>query len=112
MPMIPQAAIAMRALIGAIHSVVFVGFAAKELATRIDDSTPKAIVCASCGVEFPNVTPYKLLVDEALRISEHKIDHCVVYQCPESLVEMNSSGDKDGGLLLAVGEPIDPVPVM
>jgi propionyl-CoA synthetase len=75
MPMIPQTVIAMRARIGAIYLLVFGGFAAKELATRIDDATPKAILCASCGVEFSNVIAYKSLIDEGLQISEHKIDH-------------------------------------
>ena len=111
MPMIPQAVIAMLACarLGAIHSVVFGGFAAKELATRIDDATPKAILCASCGVEFSNVIAYKPLIDEALQISEHKIDHCLVYQRPESVAEMANPWDRDWDSLLAVAAPVDPV---
>ncbi|MBT5685554.1 MAG: AMP-binding protein, partial [Gammaproteobacteria bacterium] len=111
MPMIPQAVIAMLACarLGAIHSVVFGGFAAKELATRIDDATPKAILCASCGIEFSNVIAYKPLIDEALQISEHKIDHCLVYQRQESVAEMANPWDKDWDSLLAVASPVDPV---
>ena len=111
MPMIPQAAIAMLACarIGAIHSVVFGGFAAKELATRIDDAKPKAILCASCGIEFANVIAYKPLIDEALQISEHEIEHCVVYQRSESVAAMDKSWDRDWETLLADAEPVEPV---
>ena len=111
MPMIPQAVIAMLecARLGAIHSVVFGGFAAKELATRIDDATPKAILCASCGIEFSKVIAYKPLIDEALQISEHKIDHCLVYQRPESVAEMANPWDRDWVSLVAVASPADPV---
>src|SRR3712207_1847353 len=76
MPMIPEAAIAMLACarIGAIHSVVFGGFAAKELATRIDDAQPKLILSASCGIEAGRVVAYKPLLDEAIRLSSAKPD--------------------------------------
>jgi propionyl-CoA synthetase len=92
MPMIPEAAFAMLACarIGAIHSVVFGGFAAKELATRIDDAKPKAILSASCGIEGARTIPYKPLLDEAITLSESKPDACLVYQrpqCEASLVE-------------------------
>ncbi|MBD2748343.1 propionyl-CoA synthetase [Microvirga sp. BT688] len=92
MPMIPEAAFAMLACarIGAIHSVVFGGFAAKELATRIDDAKPKAILSASCGIEGTRTIPYKPLLDEAITLSASKPDACLVYQrpqCEASLVE-------------------------
>ncbi len=90
--MIPEAAFAMLACarIGAIHSVVFGGFAAKELATRIDDAKPKAILTASCGIEGARTIPYKPLLDEAITLSTSKPDACLVYQrpqCEASLVE-------------------------
>jgi len=74
MPMVPEAAIAMLACarLGAVHSVVFGGFAANELATRIDDAKPKVVVSASCGVEVKRIIPYKPLLDDALRIARHK----------------------------------------
>ncbi|MBM1174690.1 propionyl-CoA synthetase [Microvirga arabica] len=92
MPMIPEAAFAMLACarIGAIHSVVFGGFAAKELATRIDDAKPKVILSASCGIEGARTIPYKPLLDEAITLSASKPDACLVYQrpqCEASLVE-------------------------
>lgn len=82
MPMIPEAAIGMLACarIGAIHSVVFGGFAAKELATRIDDAKPKAILSASCGIEGARVIPYKPLLDEAIKLSANRPDACLVFQ--------------------------------
>src|SRR3546814_19091868 len=84
MPMIPEALVAMLATvrIGAIHSVVFGGFAAKELATRIDDARPKVIVSASCGIEGQRVLPYKPLLDRAIELSSHKPEHCVIRQRP------------------------------
>ncbi|WP_187968536.1 propionyl-CoA synthetase [Aquibium microcysteis] len=82
MPMVPEAVFAMLACarIGAIHSVVFGGFAARELATRIDDSTPKLIVSASCGIEPGRVVAYKPLLDGAIEIARHKPDACVILQ--------------------------------
>jgi propionyl-CoA synthetase len=84
MPMVPEAVMAMLACarIGAIHSVVFGGFAANELATRIDDSKPVAILSASCGVEPGRVIAYKPLLDKAIDLSTHKPEHCVVLQRP------------------------------
>ena len=78
MPMIPQAVIAMLACarLGAIHSVVFGGFAARELAVRIDDCRPKVIVSASCGIEVDRVIEYKPLLDGAIEIADHQPDHC------------------------------------
>ena len=92
MPMIPEAAIGMLACarIGAIHSVVFGGFAAKELATRIDDAKPKAVLSASCGIEGARVIPYKPLLDEAISLAASKPDLCLIQQRPQlecSLVE-------------------------
>src|SRR5438874_3015404 len=80
MPMVPEAAVAMLgcARLGAVHSVVFGGFAANELATRIDDAKPKVVVSASCGVEVNRIVPYKPLLEEALRIARHKPEKCIL----------------------------------
>ena len=82
MPMIPEALEAMLACarIGAVHSVVFGGFAANELAVRIDDATPKAIIAASCGIEPGRVVHYKPLLDGAIELATHKPEFCVVFQ--------------------------------
>ena len=82
MPMIPEAVVAMLACarIGAIHSVVFGGFASNELATRIDDCQPKVIVSASCGHEASKIIKYKPLLDKAAEIAKHKVDKCIIYQ--------------------------------
>src|SRR5438128_2206029 len=82
MPMVPEAAVAMLACarLGAVHSVVFGGFAANELAARIDDAKPKVVVSASCGVEVKRIVPYKPLLDEALRIARHKPKKSVILQ--------------------------------
>jgi len=111
MPMIPQAAFAMLACarIGAIHSVVFGGFAAKELATRIDDATPKVVLAASCGIEFAAVIEYKPLIDEAIGLAEHEIEHCVVWQREQAEADLKNPWDKDWRLLLAHSGPADVV---
>ncbi|KLN73064.1 MULTISPECIES: AMP-binding protein [Rhodococcus] len=85
MPMVPEAAIAMLATarLGAVHSVVFGGFAPKELAARIDDAEPRVIVSASCGIEGDRIIAYKPLLDQAIEIAEHTPDHCVVLQRPQ-----------------------------
>ncbi|MGE0845190.1 MAG: AMP-binding protein, partial [Flavobacteriaceae bacterium] len=85
MPMIPQAAIAMLACarLGAIHSVVFGGFASSELATRIDDCTPKLVLSASCGIEGSRVIAYKPLLDGAIEIARHKPESCIIFQRPQ-----------------------------
>jgi len=85
MPMVPEAVIAMLACarIGAVHSVVFGGFAANELATRIDDAHPKLIVSASCGIEPSRIVPYKPLLDEAIQMASHKPDTCIILQRPQ-----------------------------
>lgn len=113
MPMIPQALFAMLACarIGAIHSVVFGGFAAKELATRIDDAAPRALLAASCGLEFDKVIPYKPLIDEAMSLAEHDVAHCVVWQRPQCEAVMENDRDGDWQSLLKVARPVDPVPV-
>ena len=92
MPMIPEAAIAMLACarIGAIHSVVFGGFAPHELATRIDDAKPKLIVTASCGIEPGRVISYKPMLDAAIEQAEHKPDGCVVFQRSEVMAELGA----------------------
>ncbi len=89
LPMVPEAAIAMLACarIGAIHSVVFGGFAARELAARIDDATPKVVLTATCGIEFSNVVPYQPLVAGAIEQAVHKPDHVVLLQREQCPVE-------------------------
>ena len=90
MPMVPEAIIAMLAVarIGAIHSVVFGGFAARELATRIDDATPKAIIAGSCGIEANRIIDYKPLLDEAIQIASHKPEFCVISQREQKNAEL------------------------
>ena len=97
MPMIPEAVIAMLACarLGAIHSVVFGGFAARELAVRIDDCTPHCVVAASCGIEPARVVEYKPLLDEALEIARHEVPHCVVFQREQALASMVDGRDHD-----------------
>ena len=92
MPMIPEAAIAMLACarIGAVHSVVFGGFAARELATRIDDSEPRVLLSASCGIEFANTIAYKPLIDEAIDLASHKPEICVILQRPQCEAAMGA----------------------
>ena len=97
MPMIPQAVFAMLACarIGAVHSVVFGGFAANELATRIDDAKPKAIISASCGLEPGRVVAYKPLLDDAIASAEHKPDTCVIFQRDQLKCDMQAGRDID-----------------
>jgi len=97
MPMIPEAAFAMLACarIGAIHSVVFGGFAPKELATRIDDAKPKAILSASCGIEGARVLAYKPLLDEAITLSASKPEACLIYQRPQCEASLVEGRDRD-----------------
>jgi propionyl-CoA synthetase len=97
MPMVPEAILAMLACarIGAIHSVVFGGFAAKELATRLDDATPKLILAASCGIEGQKVVPYKPLLDEAIALATHKVRKVVVLQRPQLTASMIKGRDTD-----------------
>ena len=97
MPMVAQSVMAMLACarIGAIHSVVFGGFAAKELAVRIDDATPKAIIAASCGIEPSGVIPYKPLLDGAIELATHKPDFCVILQRPQQTCDLIKPRDLD-----------------
>ncbi len=113
MPMIPEAAIAMLACarLGAIHSVVFGGFASKELATRINDAKPKAIVSASCGIEGSRVIEYKPLLDEAIDLSEHKPAHTVIYQRPQAVASMQDGRDVDWASAVEATAPVGCVPV-
>ncbi|MCB1762987.1 MAG: propionyl-CoA synthetase [Gammaproteobacteria bacterium] len=113
MPMIPEAVVAMLACarIGAIHSVVFGGFAPKELATRINDAKPKAIVSASCGVEGSKVLPYKPLLDEAIELSTHKPSSTIIYQRPQVTAELQQGRDVDWVQAAAAAAPAECVPV-
>jgi propionyl-CoA synthetase len=113
MPMIPEAAIAMLACarIGAIHSVVFGGFASKELATRIDDAKPKVIVSASCGIEVTRVIEYKPLIDKAIDLSTAQPEKCVIFQRPQAEASMIEGRDLDWAAMMADAKPHDCVPV-
>ena len=97
MPMVPEAAIAMLACarLGAIHSVVFGGFASNELATRIDDAKPKVIVSASCGIEPGRIVEYKPLLDGAIEIATHKPLHSIILQRPQAEAPMATGRDVD-----------------
>ena len=113
MPMIPEAVVAVLACarIGAVHSVVFGGFAPNELATRIDDATPKAIVSASCGIEPSRIVEYKPLLDQALDLSKHKPNCCIVLQRPQLEAELVGPRDIDWQDALASATPKDCVSV-
>ncbi len=113
MPMIPEAAISMLACarLGAIHSVVFGGFAPHELAVRIEDAEPKVLLTASCGVEVNKVIPYKPLVDKAVMDSRCKPEHVVVVQRPECPADLPHDRDKDWSALMQKAEPHPCVPV-
>ena len=113
MPMIPEALQAMLACarIGAIHSVVFGGFAAHELAVRIDDAKPRAIIAASCGLEPGRVVPYKPLMDRAIDEAVHKPDFTIVFQRPECAADMVAGRDLDWRQTVADATPADCVPV-
>ncbi|APE18464.1 propionyl-CoA synthetase [Mycolicibacterium pallens] len=113
MPMIPEAVIAMLACarLGAVHSVVFGGFAAHELATRIDDAQPVAIVSASCGIEPTRVVEYKPMLDHALELASHKPAACVIVQRDKHTCDLVSGRDIDWTSAMASAEPVDPVPV-
>ncbi|MCP4578367.1 MAG: propionyl-CoA synthetase [Deltaproteobacteria bacterium] len=113
MPMVPEAAIAMLACarLGAVHSVVFGGFASKELAIRIDDAKPKVIVSASCGIEGAKVIPYKPLLTEAMEIAEAKPDACIIIQRPQETASMTPGFDYDWHEEMKNAVPADCVPV-
>jgi propionyl-CoA synthetase len=114
MPLIPQAVIAMLACarLGAVHSVVFGGFAANELAVRINDSKPRVIVSASCGIEVNRVIDYKPLLDQAIDSAEHKPDHCIIYQRPQATATMIEGRDVDWQTALSTAQPADCVSVL
>ncbi len=113
MPMIPEALIAMLACarIGAIHSVVFGGFAAHELAMRINDAAPKVVVSASCGIEVSRVIEYKPLLDAALTEASHHPDACVIVQRPQAFATMEAGRDFDWNDLMATASAAPCVPV-
>lgn len=113
MPMVPEAVIAVLACarIGAIHSVVFGGFAAKELAARIDDAQPKVIVSASCGIEPSRIVHYKPLLDEAIKLSRHQPAHCVIVQRSEAPATLTPGRDLDWHEAMAQAQRVGCVPV-
>ena len=113
MPMVPEALIAMLACarLGAIHSVVFGGFASNELAVRIDDASPKVIVSATCGVEPSRVVAYKPLLDNAIELAQHKPGSCVILHRPMQDATMVAGRDLDWADAVASAEPADCVPV-
>ncbi|ONI77782.1 propionyl-CoA synthetase [Actinosynnema sp. ALI-1.44] len=112
MPMVPRAVVAMLACarLGAVHSVVFGGFAPKELAGRIDDAKPKVIVAASCGIEPTRVVAYKPIIDDALTVTTHQPDHVVITQRPEQTADLGAR-DIDWDTLVESAQPHDCVPV-
>lgn len=113
LPMIPEALISMLACarIGAVHSVVFGGFAPLELAVRLDDATPKLLLTASCGIEVNRVIEYKPIVDSAIDMAQHKPDHCIVLQRPEASASMQPGRDVDWQQALDNASPVDCVAV-
>lgn len=108
MPMVPQAVVAMLACarLGAVHSVVFGGFAAHELAVRIDDAQPKVVVSASCGIEVDRLIEYKPLLDKAVELAEYKPSKSVILQRPELTATLDSSRDIDWHALIASASPV------
>ena len=113
MPMVPEAVVAMLACarIGAVHSVVFGGFAAAELAARIDDAAPKVIVSASCGLEASRIVEYKPILDQAIEKALHKPRWCVIVQRPQVQASMVPGRDLDWSLELTTARPVGCVPV-
>ncbi len=113
MPMIPEAAMAMLACarIGAIHSVVFGGFAPRELAIRIEDARPKVVLSASCGIEVKRIIPYKPLLDEAISMAKHHPGRCVVWERPQVEAELIAPRDLDWSELEEKAEPAACIPV-
>jgi propionyl-CoA synthetase len=107
MPMIPEAVISMLACarIGAIHSVVFGGFAPRELAIRINDAGPKVIISASCGIDGKKILAYKPLLDEAIKLADHKPSKCIIYQRPQVQSEMTPGRDLDWESLMRDAQP-------
>jgi propionyl-CoA synthetase len=113
MPMTPETLIGMYACarIGAVHSVVFGGFAPQELAVRIDDAEPKVVLTASCGIEVQRVVPYKPLLDQALQLAKHQPAHCVVLQRDVHRCDLVPGRDLDWRAAAASASPVECVPV-
>lgn len=113
MPMVPETVIAMlaSARIGAVHSVVFGGFAAPELATRIDDAKPKIVIAGSCGIEPNKIIRYKPLLDRAISLAAHKPKKCLILQRPECPADLNGNQDVDWHETIAAARPHECVPV-
>lgn len=113
MPMIPQTVVAMLACarLGAIHSVVFGGFAPHELAIRIDDAQPKIVIAASCGIEIDKIIPYKPLLDEALTLAKHQPQNSIIYQRDMLIADMQLPRDLDFQYLLNYAKPVACTPV-
>ena len=113
MPMVPEAVVTMLACarIGAIHSVVFGGFAAHELASRINDAQPKLIVLGSCGIEVDRVVLYKPLLDKAIELASVKPERCIVFQRPQAIASMIAGRDLDWSELMASAKETECVPV-
>ena len=113
MPMVPEAVEAMLACarLGAVHSVVFGGFAPRELAARIDDARPVLVVSASCGIEGERVIEYMPLLDAALEAAEHAPGRCIILQRPQARAQLTAGRDVEWGEAIDGAEPADPVPV-
>ena len=113
MPMVPEAVVAMLACarIGAVHSVVFGGFAAQELAARIEDAQPAAVVSASCGIEVGRVVEYKPILDRAIELSQHKPRRCVILQRPQAKAPLVAGRDLDWAEQMTAAQLADCVPV-
>ncbi|NQV21405.1 MAG: AMP-binding protein, partial [Rhodospirillales bacterium] len=113
MSLSPEAAIAMLACsrLGAVHSVVFGGFAANELTTRIDDAKPKVIIASSCGIEPGRIVAYKPLLDQAIEMAAEKPAHCVIHQRAQQIADLVPGRDLDWDDVVATAEPADCVPV-
>ena len=114
LPMVPQAVVAMLACarLGAVHSVVFGGFAPNELAIRIDDAEPKVILSASCGIEGDRVIPYKPLLNAAIDLASSKPTHCLILQRPQETATLVAGRDLDWGEQMEAAEAADWVPVL
>ena len=113
MPAVPEAIIAVLAIarLGAVHSVVFGGFASHELASRLDDAKPKLVISGSCGIEPGRIVAYKPLLDAAIEMASHKPDHCIIYQRPMERASMIPGRDLDWNDAVGSAQPHDCVPV-
>jgi propionyl-CoA synthetase len=113
LPMVPEAVISMLACarLGAVHSVVFGGFAPPELAVRLDDAQPRVLLTASCGIEINRIIEYKPIVDAAVEMASYKPETCIVLQRPQARADMVEGRDLDWQEALAEAEPADCVPV-